>query len=151
MSVEVTVLLLRLLSGLLLASFLLALFYIIWRGLVQMTDNLEAEPAHFGRLAAIGDEQGEAHYGKSFALLPMTTLGRSASNAIVVDDEYASALHATIVLEDGLWWLEDRESRNGTQLNARTIQRRTALADGDEIQIGRHRFRLILTRQPASS
>ncbi|MCY4073521.1 MAG: FHA domain-containing protein [Chloroflexi bacterium] len=146
MSIEVTVFLLRLLGGLILAGFLLALFYMIWRSLLQMTDALEAEQAHHARLAAIGDRNGEHRPDKSFALLPITTLGRSSSNAIVVDDEYASALHATIVLEDGRWWIEDRESRNGTQLNDQTIQGRTALADGDEISIGQCRYRLILTR-----
>ncbi len=151
MSIEVTVFLLRLLSSLILAGFLLALFYLIWRSLNQMTDTLEAEQAHYARLASIGDQNDEHRPDKSFALLPITTLGRSASNAIVVDDEYASALHATIVLEDGRWWIEDRESRNGTQLNDQRIQQPTALADGDEISIGRCRYRMILTKQRFTS
>ncbi len=151
MSIEVTVFLLRLLGGLILAGFLLALFYMIWRSLIQMTDTLEAEQTRYARLAAIGDQDGEHRPDKSFALLPITSLGRSSSNAIVVDNEYASALHATIVLEDGQWWIEDRESRNGTQLNNQRIQQRTALADGDEIRIGRCRYRLILTKQRATS
>ena len=151
MSIEVTVFLLRLLSSLILAGFLLALFYLIWRSLNQMTDTLEAEQGHYARLATIGDQNGENRLDKSFALLPITTLGRSSSNAIVVDDEYASALHATIVLEDGQWWIEDRESRNGTQLNDQRIQQPVALADGDEISIGRCRYRLILTKQRATS
>lgn len=150
MGIEVTVFLLRLLGGLLLAGFLLALFYLIWRSLTQMTDAHEAEQAQTARLAAIDDQNGEHRPDKSFALLPITTLGRSSSNAIVVDDEYASALHATIVLEEGQWWIEDRESRNGTQLNDQRIQQRSTLADGDEIRIGRCKYRLILTKQGAS-
>lgn len=151
MSIEVAIFLLRLLGSLILAGFLLALFYMIWRSLIQMTDALDANQAQYARLAAIGDQNGEHRPDKSFALLPITTLGRSSSNAIVVDDEYASALHATIVLEDGQWWIDDRESRNGTQLNDQTIQQRTALADGDEISIGQCRYRLILTKQRAAT
>ncbi|MDE2857134.1 MAG: FHA domain-containing protein [Chloroflexota bacterium] len=151
MSVEVTLFLLRLLGVLFLAGFLLALFYLIWRSLIQMTDALEAEQAHHARLAAIDAQNGEDRPDKGFALLPITTLGRSPSNAIVVDDENASALHATIVLEDGKWWLEDRESRNGTQLNDQRIQGRAALADGDEISIGQRRYRLILPKQGAGA
>lgn len=151
MSIELIVFFLRLLSGLILAGFLVALFYMIWRSLIQTTDALEAVQAHYARLAAIGDHNGEDRPGKTFALLPITTLGRSASNAIVVDDEYASALHATIVLEDSRWWIEDRESRNGTQLNDQSIEQRTALADGDEIGIGQCRYRLILTKQRVTS
>ena len=151
MSIEVTVFFLRLLSGLILAGFLVALFYMIWRSLIQTTDALEAVQAHYARLAAVSGHNGEDRPGKTFALLPITTLGRSASNAIVVDDEYASALHATIVLEDGRWWIEDRESRNGTQLNDQSIVQRTALADGDEISIGQCRYRLILTKQRVTS
>ncbi|MCY4020608.1 MAG: FHA domain-containing protein [Chloroflexi bacterium] len=151
MNTEVAVFLLRLLSSLILAGFLLALFYMIWRSLVQMTDSLEAEGTPYARLSAIGDENGAHRPEMSFALLPVTTLGRSSSNAVVVDDEYASALHATIILENGQWWIEDRESRNGTQLNDQRIQQRTALADGDEIRIGHRRYRLNLTKQRASS
>ncbi len=151
MSVEVTLFLLRLLGVLFLAGFLLALFYLIWRSLIQMTDALEAEQAHHARLAAIDAQNGEDRPDKGFALLPITTLGRSTSNAIFVDDENASALHATIVLEGGQWWLEDRESRNGTQLNDQRIQGCAALADGDEISIGQCRYRLILPKQGAGA
>ena len=151
MSIEVTVFLLRLLSGLMLAGFLLALFYMIWRSLLQMTGALDAEPLPYARLVALDDTIDEQRSDKSFALLPITTLGRSSSNAIVVDDDYASALHATIVLAEGRWWIEDRDSRNGTQLNSRRISQRTALADGDEIRIGRCAYRLILTNQSATA
>lgn len=149
MSVEVTVFLLRLLGSLILAGFLLALFYLIWRSLTQTTDALEAEQSQYARLAALGNQKGEHSSDKSFALLPCTSLGKSSSNAIVVDDKDASAFHAAIVLEGGQWWLEDRQSRNGTRLNDQRIQQRAALDHGDEISIGQRRFRLLLTGRGA--
>ena len=146
MSVEVAVFLLRLLSGFILAAFLLALLYIIWRSFNQVTNALEANQLPYTKLVAISDQNGDQRLGKTFALLPITTLGRSPSNAIVVDDDYASALHASIVLEAGQWWIEDGGSRNGTQLNNQRILQRTALANGDEVRIGRCAYKLEMTR-----
>ncbi len=68
MSIEVTVFLLRLLSGLILAGFLLALFYIIWRSLVQATDAQEAIPAHRAMLATIGELDGKNQAERSVAM-----------------------------------------------------------------------------------
>ena len=68
MSIEVTVFLLRLLSGLILAGFLLALFYIIWRSLVQATDAQEATPAHRAKLATIGELDGKKQAERSVAM-----------------------------------------------------------------------------------
>ena len=79
-----------------------------------------------------------------FRLHPITTLGRSSSNTIVVSDDFTSAEHARILLERGTWWLEDRRSRNGTRLNEAAIEKRTRLADGDVIGIGKSSFRLTL-------
>lgn len=45
MSAEITIFLLRLLGALILMSFLLALFLIIWRSLCQATDEIADFPA----------------------------------------------------------------------------------------------------------
>ena len=79
-----------------------------------------------------------------YPLHEITTLGRSASNTIVINDDYASAQHARIVLEDGQWWLEDRTSRNGTRLNDVVIDQRARLSDSDVIGIGNFSYRLTL-------
>lgn len=137
MSVEVALFILRVLAGIGLLAFLLALYLILWRSLRQ------AEPSRqsHGHLTATGgDGSSESASRFRIELSPIMTLGRSASNTIVVDDEFASAEHARIELREGRWWLEDCGSRNGTALNSEPVKSRALLADGDIIGIGRSRY-----------
>ena len=145
MNVELAILLLRLVAGLSLAGFLLALFAVIWRNASATHQQLAAGPAQ-GYL--VREEPALAGADDRCPLRPIVTLGRAESNTIVIKDDFASASHARIVLEQGTWWLEDKQSRNGTQLNGETIARRAILADGDQIGIGKYRYRLHLTRAP---
>lgn len=140
MSVEATVFILRLLAGLSLIGFLLALFVIIWRGFNRLQER--ETPPEFGTIARESPEaDGE---GERWNLRPLVTLGRGGGNTIMVADDFASAEHARILLENGRWWLEDRQSRNGTHLNETRLTRRAILADGDVIGIGQHRYRIHL-------
>lgn len=136
MSIEVALFILRVLAGIGLLAFLLALYLILWRSLRQ------AEPSRrpHGHLTAAGDGSSESADRFKIELSPTMTLGRSASNTIVVDDEFASAEHARIELREGRWWLEDCGSRNGTALNGEPVKSRALLADGDIIGIGRSRY-----------
>lgn len=146
MSVEVAVFILRLLAGLSLIGFLAVLFAIVWRSMRQVDRQLAAARMAHGYLTClISDSEQSNDAAERFPLHAITTLGRSASNTIVVNDDYASAQHARIVLADGQWWLEDRRSRNGTRLNDAVIDQRTILTDGDVIGIGNFSYRLTLT------
>ena len=145
MSIEVTFFLLRLLIGLSLAGFLLMLFFIIWRSIKQTESEIRSARQHHGRLVIVSEADDETAANDSrFLLLPITTLGRSASNQIVVNDDFASAEHARIVLKERQWWLEDRRSRNGTHLNGQAIGSPIVLTDGDVIGIGKYQYRLEL-------
>lgn len=145
MSVEVAVFILRLLAGVSLIGFLALLFAIVWRGMRHTELQLAMARAARGYLTrqARGSNQPEGA-GERYPLRAITTLGRSASNTVVVEDDFASGEHAQIVLEDGQWWLEDRRSRNGTRLNDAAIHQRAILADGDVIGIGEFSYRLSL-------
>ena len=151
MSIEITFFILRALAGLTLAGFLLVLYILIWRNLKQMQLQLPSTRTIYGYLIGMTEIDGQfVQAGARFPLLPITTLGRSASNSIVVNDDFASGEHARIVLQDGHWWLEDRNSRNGTLLNAESIRHQTILADGDVIGIGSFHYRLELVKQGCS-
>ncbi len=140
MSIETTIFILRLLAGLSLVGFLLTLFSVIWRNLNQLERSAASPSAQHGYLIREGPEQTDN--AERWALRPIVTLGRAGGNAIVVNDDFASAEHARIILERGKWWLEDRQSRNGTRLNDDQIKHRTILADGDVIGIGNYRYRI---------
>jgi len=149
-SLEVLLFILRLLAGLSLFGFMLTLFVIIWRSMKQVDRQLRPPRSPLGYLTRQSpDSEGAA---ERFPLQAITTMGRAGWNSIVVQDGFASAEHARIVLEKGRWWLEDRRSRNGTCLNGITIEERTMLAHGDVIEIGSCRYRLALepvTVEPA--
>jgi pSer/pThr/pTyr-binding forkhead associated (FHA) protein len=63
------------------------------------------------------------------------SIGRQKECDLVITDSSASRRHAVIVEEQGRYFLEDLNSRNGTLLNGQKVGRST-LKDGDEIQIG---------------
>jgi len=64
-------------------------------------------------------------------------LGRTAESVLRFTADSASRRHARIVVTTGQAVLEDLGSKNGTFLNGRRLQGGVALADGDEITIGR--------------
>lgn len=72
------------------------------------------------------------------------SLGRSASNTVVLDDEFVSSHHAR-VYEDpatGSWAIEDLHSTNGTVVNGQRVSAPTILAARVPVRIGATTFEL---------
>ena len=63
-------------------------------------------------------------------------IGRGSMGQITIDDPMLSRRHIRIDLSGTAPTLEDLLSRNGTQLNGRTLDGRATLTDGDRIRIG---------------
>jgi pSer/pThr/pTyr-binding forkhead associated (FHA) protein len=64
-------------------------------------------------------------------------IGRSRECDIRLDDGNVSRRHVELVREGpSEWVLVELGSTNGTEVNGRKVQRRTALDDGDRITIG---------------
>jgi hypothetical protein len=139
--------LLRLASGLLLLTLLMILLVALWRDFSREADTLAAQRRSYGCLAVLQEIEGRyVVTGEQHPLLPITTLGRSPTNTIPLNDTFASSEHAQVVMRDGQWWLEDRHSRNGTLLNDLPVRQPVVITDGDIIGIGSIRFRLELER-----
>jgi pSer/pThr/pTyr-binding forkhead associated (FHA) protein len=66
-----------------------------------------------------------------------TKIGRTQGNDIIIDNLAVSRLHATIEEVKGQYYLQDRDSLNGTLLNGKRIGR-AKLTEGDKITIGKH-------------
>lgn len=64
-----------------------------------------------------------------------TVIGRHPACDIVIDVSAVSRQHAVITISDGLFFVEDLRSRNGTSLNGRPLADRRQLEDGDELLI----------------
>jgi predicted component of type VI protein secretion system len=69
-------------------------------------------------------------------------IGRSADNAVVVDDEGVSRYHARLLFDNGSLWLQDAGSRNGVFVNGVRVTGHRALKVGDTITLARHVFEL---------
>lgn len=73
--------------------------------------------------------------GLEYRIKDEAILGRQTSNSIPIQDSKASRQHSRIFSKNGLYYIEDLKSRNGTLVNDEIITS-TQLFDGDEIQIG---------------
>lgn len=65
------------------------------------------------------------------------SIGRKASNDIVINFPSVSAEHACVITRRGESYIEDLRSTNGTRVNGELISKHF-LQTGDEIVIGRH-------------
>ncbi len=141
MSPDTVLLLLRLLSAAILLAFLIAIIWLSYQDLKSAnyrSSELDRTP---GLMRIVGSENS-SNIGRYFILHPVTSIGRSAGNTIVLEDDFASLEHALIILRGEQWLLEDLGSRNGTLLNDVPIATTTAVVSGDVITIGRTSLKL---------
>lgn len=136
MTPELILYLFRILSGLLLLAFLGGIAWLIYKDMQVTTAALAEQERPFGQLRIIANEAESPALESTFPLLAITSIGRAASNTIVLPDGYASAEHALIIRRQGQWWLEDRGSRNGTLLNDALLQETAVVTAGDIIAVG---------------
>jgi hypothetical protein len=147
LSLDWILLALRIVTTVILYTFLGLAFYIIWRDLKesanQAVNHLSAS-YHLRVVAAAADQS--LAVGDVLPLYPITFLGRDPDNTLVLNDSAASGRHARISRENGVWWLEDLGSLNGTTLNDLLLSKPTPLADNDLIGIGNLQFRLEISQ-----
>ena len=85
---------------------------------------------------------------KAGASVPLTsesiTLGRAASNTVVLDDEFVSSHHARIYKDpaSGQWAIEDLGSTNGTIVNQQRLNMPMLLTPRMPVRIGATTFEL---------
>jgi len=75
--------------------------------------------------------------GATYGLGEELTVGRAAGCKVSLpNDSYASNLHARAYQADGLTFVEDLGSTNGTFVNGERISAPTAVKVGDRVQVG---------------
>lgn len=141
-SMDILIFLVRLLFSALLYVFLGALFFLLWRDIRAATRHPIAPAVRErpGQLRVLRGHDG-LREGMLLPLTPFTTIGRSESNSIAITDPYASGEHALLAWRNGQWWLEDRDSRNGTLLNDMPVDTSLIVGHGDVIGIGQMQLR----------
>ncbi len=144
MNEAVLLLVLRLGAAGLLLLFVGALLLLLWRDYQVTTREIEQQRVPRGRLIVLASDSEEVPLDTEFPLLPLTSLGRAPTNTVHLADSFASNEHALITYREGNWWLEDRDSSNGTFLNGSRVREPVILSSGDLIGIGRVTLRLQL-------
>jgi FHA domain len=82
-------------------------------------------------------ERPAEHAGRTYPITGEMTVGRAAGCQISLPaDSYASNVHARVYQADGLTFVEDLGSTNGTLVNGGKITGTTAVQTGDRIQVG---------------
>jgi pSer/pThr/pTyr-binding forkhead associated (FHA) protein len=74
--------------------------------------------------------------GRTYGLGEELTVGRAAGCQVTLDDSYVSQLHARIFRRDGVFYVEDLGSTNGTFLNTQKVSAPVAMKRGDRLKIG---------------
>lgn len=111
------------------------------------TAALIPEARHLVVLETVPEAGLEA--GTRFPLhVPLTQIGRSPNNHLVLLDPLISSTHVALSYENGAWWIEDQQSRNGTILypaagSSTEVQDKPEKFHlGDVLKIGETRLRL---------
>ena len=135
---------LRLISAALLLTFLGVIGWFIYRDMQTAARTVPEAQRSYGALRVIATESANLTPGSAFPLSPVMGIGRAASNSIVLEDDYVSNEHALLSLRGSQWWLEDLNSRNGTQLNEIVLESPTVVTMGDVVTVGNTQFKLEL-------
>ncbi|WP_372368759.1 FHA domain-containing protein [Candidatus Uabimicrobium sp. HlEnr_7] len=73
---------------------------------------------------------------KSYEVKPKTVIGRLANNTIAINDTKSSRQNSLVFVKEGLYYIRDLKSRNGTVVNGEKLQKTQQLLSGDRIKIG---------------
>jgi pSer/pThr/pTyr-binding forkhead associated (FHA) protein len=123
--------------------FLITALIAVVSELVRPSRHRGPQDAAKVRLTPLDDRARSARFSSEIPLGSEAWIGRSEENTIPVNDSHASNQHALLRRrQDGLWWLEDLGSTNGTYLNENRVTEPQVVRSGDIIRIGRARFRI---------
>lgn len=75
-------------------------------------------------------------------------VGRDAECELVIASGKVSRVHAIVSVDEGILWVEDQQSTNGTFVNGERVASRTRLNDGDRVRFNNQVF-LVVAPEPA--
>ena len=146
MSLDVFLFILRLLFIVLLYLFLMQVVIAITRDLRKTAttseNSLNKAPPVVGHLIVVDSGPSAILPGTRFDLSPQTTIGRGPTNTIQLTDNFISSENTRLWFRNGLWYVQDAGSTNGTFVNNQPAREALAARFGDIIQVGFIRFKL---------
>jgi pSer/pThr/pTyr-binding forkhead associated (FHA) protein len=148
MQLPVFLLILRLLFIVLLYLFLMQVLIAITRDLRRTKDSDEASgignPAQvLGHLVVVDSGPSTVvQPGIRFDLEPQTNIGRGPTCTIQISDSFISAEHTRLWFRNGVWYVQDAGSVNGTYVNNQPAREPIPARAGDIIRVGYIQFKL---------
>ena len=146
MTLDVFLIILRLLFIVLLYLFLMQVVIAITRDLRKTAAASESPenkaPPVVGHLIVVDSGPSNILPGTRFDLSPQTTIGRGPTNTIQLVDNFISSEHTRLWFRNGLWYVQDAGSTNGTYVNNQPAREALAARFGDIVQVGFIRFKL---------
>jgi FHA domain len=143
---DLFMLILRILFIILLYLFLMQVVFVITKDLrkssstsINVVDNA---PPVLGHLVVVDSGPTAILPGTRFDLHPRTTVGRGPTNTIQMTDDSFSSEHTRIWNNNGMWYVQDADSKNGTWVNNQPAVNALPAKIGDIIQIGFITFKL---------
>ncbi|HEY2593457.1 MAG TPA: FHA domain-containing protein [Chloroflexota bacterium] len=142
-AVDLLILGLRLLFVALLYVFLFAVLRLALRGLRSPASAARPTGAARLRLQIVEPGESTLSAGEILEIGDGATLGRGDHADVPLGDTAISAQHARLSQEGRRWVVTDLGSTNGTRVNDRLVNRRTALSEGDVVSLGTVRLQVL--------
>ncbi|GCE13443.1 FHA domain-containing protein [Tengunoibacter tsumagoiensis] len=146
MQLPVFLLVLRLLFIVLLYLFLMQVVIAITRDLkktakASQDPDSKASPI-LGHLIVVDSGPSSILPGTRFDLEPQTNIGRGPTNVIQIPDNFISSEHSRLWFRNGVWYVQDAGSVNGTYVNNQPARDALPAKAGDIIRVGYIQFKL---------
>jgi pSer/pThr/pTyr-binding forkhead associated (FHA) protein len=146
MQLDAFFLILRILFLVILYLFLMQIIVAIRRDLrntVASSDGIGAKgPPVLGHLIVVDSGPSKILPGTRFDLEPQTTIGRGPTNTIQITENFISSEHTRLWFRNGLWYVQDAGSVNGSYVNNQPAREAITAKPGDIIGVGYIQFKL---------
>lgn len=143
---DLFLLILRILFIILLYLFLMQVVFVITKDLRKSSSTaanaVDDAPPVLGHLVVVDSGPTAILPGTRFDLRPQTTIGRGPTNTIQMTDNSISSEHTRLWNRNGLWYVQDAGSTNGTWVNNQPAMDALPAKIGDIVQVGFITFKL---------
>jgi hypothetical protein len=99
-------------------------------------------PPVFGHLVVINSGPSNIQPGTRYPLSPKTNIGRGPANTIQIVDTTVSAENTRMWFQNGVWYVQDAGSANGTYVNNQPAREAVSAKVGDIVQVGSILFQI---------
>jgi pSer/pThr/pTyr-binding forkhead associated (FHA) protein len=148
MQLDAFFLILRILFIVILYLFLMQVIITITRDLrkaAASSDDIGGKgPPVLGHLIVVDSGPSNIQPGTRFDLEPQTTIGRGPTNTIQITENFISSEHTRLWFRNGVWYVQDAGSVNGSYVNNQPAREAIPAKIGDIIGVGYIQFKLIV-------